>query len=72
MEKCYIDFHREVCEGLIGTKAEVKEFLKGYDSHYDYEGKQRIRNRENHSWEYVIVYSYATYKGTGFVCYKAE
>ena len=71
MTKCYIDFYNSVCEGLIGTKDEVKAFLKA-EGRYDYEGAQRIRNREQHKWERVIVFSYATHYGTGFVCYKAE
>lgn len=71
MTKCYIDFANEVVEGAIGTKEEVKTFLKSLENHYDYEGKQRIRNRELHKWEDVIVYSFADYFfGTQFVCYK--
>lgn len=70
MTKCYIDFANEVCEGTIGTKEEVKAFLKT-EKQYSYEGRQRIRNRELHKWEYVIVYSVANYFfGTSFVCYK--
>lgn len=73
MEKCYIDFANEVCGGSIGTKEEVKEFLRTLNGHYDYEGKQRVRNRELNKWESVIVYSFMDYFfGTSFVCYKAE
>ena len=73
MTKCYIDFRNEVCEGAIGTKEEVKELLKTLGKHYDYEGVQRIRNREEHKWERVIVFSFADcFFGTQFVCYKAE
>ena len=71
MTKCNIDFGREIVEGSLGTKEEVKEFLRTLNKRYDYEGRQRIRNREQHKWEYVIVYSFADYFfGTGFVCYK--
>ena len=50
-----------------------KEFLKTLGKQYDYEGAQRIRNREEHKWERVIVFSFADYFfGTQFVCYKAE
>lgn len=73
MKKCYIDFANEVCEGSIGTKEEVKHFLESLHGQYDYEGKQRIRNRDLHKWEDVIVYSCPDYFfGTSFVCYKAE
>lgn len=70
MTKCYIDLRREVCEGLIGTKKEVKDFIREFGKHYEYIGRRRIRNRELHTWEYVIVFAYPTYQGTGFVCYK--
>lgn len=73
MTRCYIDFANEVCEGSFGTKEEVKAFLRSLNGKYDYEGRQRIRNREQHKWEYVIVYSFADYFfGTQFICYKAE
>lgn len=71
MKECYIDFPHEVCKGLIGTKEEVKAFLKK-QVNFDYEGAQRIRNRELHKWEKVLVFSYMTYEGTGFICYKIE
>lgn len=71
MTKCYIDFPAEVCEGSIGTKEEVKCLLKGMK--YDYEGVHKVRNREEHRWEKVVVYSVDDYWfGTYFVCYKAE
>ena len=73
MTKCYIDFPTEVVEGAIGTEEEVKAFLKDLHGQYDYEGKQRVRNRELHTWERVVVYSCPNYFfGTEFVCYKAE
>lgn len=73
MTKCYIDFRNEVCEGALGTKEEIKAFLKSLNGQYDYEGKQRVRNRKAHKWESVIVYSVSDYYfGTAFVCYKAE
>lgn len=71
MKECYIDFPHEVCKGLIGTKEEVKTFFKK-QGEFDYEGIQRIRNRELHKWEKTLVFSYMTYEGTGFICYKAE
>jgi hypothetical protein len=57
-------------QGLIGTKEEVKDFLKK-EGNYDYERVQQIRNKELHKWEKVVVFSYMTYEGTGFICYKA-
>ena len=73
MTKCYIDFPAEIVEGAIGTKEEVRNFLKDLKGQYDYEGKHRIRNRESHKWIDVIVYSCPDYFfGTAFVCYKAE
>lgn len=71
MKQCCIDFPKEVVKGVIGTKEEVKAFLKDLNGRYSYEGKQRIRNRETHKWEDVIVYSHEDYFfGTEFVCYK--
>ena len=71
MTKCYIEFKNEVVEGAVGTKEEIKDFLKDLHKHYNYEGKQRIRNRTLHKWEDVIVYSYSEYyHGTAFVCYR--
>ena len=71
MTKCYINFPNEVCEGSIGTKEEVMMFLR--DLKYDFEGIQKIRNREEHKWERVVVYSLDDYWfGTCFVCHKAE
>lgn len=73
MKKCYIDFPNEVCEGYIGTKEDVENYVKRNKGQCSYEGKHRIRNRELHKWEEVIVYSDADYFfGTSFVCYKAE
>ena len=71
MKKCKITFSGEICEGLIGKKEEVRAFLKK-EGRYDYEGVQRIRSRELHQWEKVLVFSYQTYEGTGFICYKVE
>ena len=71
MKKCYVTFEKETCEGLISTKEEVKAFLKN-EGCYDYEGVQQIRNREFHRWEEIVVFSYQTYEGTGFICYKVE
>lgn len=72
MKKCFIDFSNEVVEGSIGTKEEVNDFLRSLNQEFTYEGKQRVRNREEHKWEDVIVYSVADYWfGTYFVCYKA-
>ena len=71
MKKVSIDFTTEICEGSIGTKEEVEKLLEGQQ--YDYEGIHRVRNREEHKWEYVKVFSLANYFfGTEFVCYKAE
>lgn len=70
MKKCNIVFPKELCEGYIGSREEVREFLKDKEGDYDYEGIQQVLNRELHEWESVYVYSYATYEGTGFVCYK--
>ncbi len=73
MKECYIEFPREVVKGSIGTKEEIENFVMRNKGECDYEGKHRIRNRELHKWEDVIVYSHNDYFfGTWFVCYKAE
>ena len=55
------------------TEEEVEAFLKDLNGQYSYEGKQRVRNRDLHKWEDVIVYSCADYFfGTQFVCHKAQ
>lgn len=72
MKKCYIDFKNEVCQGLIGTKEEVREILKQKGKCYDYEGCHTVWNTEQKVREKVLVFSYASYTGTDFICYKVN